>query len=277
MSGMSPVRSAAEVLDAIQKVKAGATAFCTNFFPAQSKLESWVAHDELTSVARDGVTFFLRKDRDFAHLYFSAATPSAFGREIGQLAANAPRKLSTDIVGPEASLAELLKLAEQGGFRRYSRLVRLARTASPIEPSSAESTAATELAASAHAPEILRLIEGAFDRFADQLPTLYEIEAAIAARQIFIIKHNGAVAALLFFETQGLTSTIRYWLVAEQYHSRGFGSTLIRHYFTNQPAVRRFILWVRATNDNAIQKYAHYGYVPDGLVDHVLVSEPAPS
>jgi ribosomal protein S18 acetylase RimI-like enzyme len=274
---MSPVRSVGEVLDAIQKVKTGAKAFCTNFFPVQSKLESWVAHDELTSEACDGVTFFLRKDRDFAHLYFSAAAPAAFGREIRQLATNAPRKLSTDIVGPEASLTELLDLAEQSGFRRYSRLVRLARVASTVTPPSAQSAAAIELAASGNAPEILGLIEGSFDRFADQLPTLYEIEAAIAARQILLIKHNGDVAALLFFETQGLTSTIRYWLVAEQFHSRGFGSTLIRHYFANQPAVRRFTLWVRTTNENAIQKYAHYGYAPDGLVDHVLLSEPAPT
>lgn len=272
---MSPVRSAGEVLDAIQKIKAGATAFCTNFFPVQSKLESWVAHNELTTEPRDGVTFFLRKDRDFAHLYFCAASPAAFGREVRQLSAQSPHQLATDIVGPEASLAELLSLAQQGGFRRYSRLIRLARVASAVTSPSVPQAAGIDVAAEGDAPEILRLIEGSFDRFADQLPTLHEIEAAIAARQILIIKLEGEIAALLFFETQGLTSTIRYWLVAAQFHSRGFGSTLMRHYFLSQPAVRRFILWVTATNENAIRKYQHYGYAPDGLVDHVLLSEPA--
>jgi ribosomal protein S18 acetylase RimI-like enzyme len=272
---MSPVCSAGEVLEAIQKVKAGATAFCTNFFPVQSKLESWVAHDELTTEPQDGVTFFLRKDRDFAHLYFCAASPSAFGREVRQLSANRTHKLAIDIVGPEASLAELLSLAEQGGFCRYSRLVRLARVASAVTSPSVPQGAGIDVAAKGDAPEILRLIDASFDRFADQLPTLYEIEAAAAARQIFIIKQNGKIAALLVFETQGLTSTIRYWLVAPQFHSRGLGSTLIRHYFLNQPPVRRFILWVTATNENAIQKYQHYGYAPDGLVDHVLLSDPA--
>jgi hypothetical protein len=270
---MSPVRTAGEVLEAIQKVKAGATAFCTNFFPVQSKLESWVAHGELIAEVRDGVTFFLRKDRDFAHLYFCAANPSALGCELGQLSTIATEKLAADLVGPEASLADLLKLAEQSGFRRYSRLVRLARVASAITPSSAQSPAGIELATDAAGPDVLRLIEHSFDRFADQLPTLYEIEAAIANGQIFVIKQNTQLAALLFFETQGLTSTIRYWLVAAEFHSRGFGSALIRHYFTSQPAVRRFILWVTANNENAIQRYQHYGYAPDGLVDHVLVSE----
>jgi CRISPR/Cas system CMR-associated protein Cmr5 small subunit/GNAT superfamily N-acetyltransferase len=270
---MIPVRSAAEVLEAIQKVKAGASAFCTNFFPVQSKLENWVAHNELVVETCDGVTFFLRKDRDFSHLYFCAANPSAFGRELAHLSSSLREGIATDLVGPEASLTELLTLAQQCGFRRYSRLVRLARVASAVRTPSIQSAAEIEFAAEADGPAILKSIERSFDRFADQLPTSYEIQSAIAARQIFVIRQNGAIAALLFSETQGLTSTIRYWLVAAQFHSRGFGSALIRHYFTTQSAVRRFILWVTATNENAIQKYQHYGYAPDGLVDHVLVSE----
>jgi len=270
---MTPVRTAGEVFEAIQKVKTGATAFCTNFFPVQSKLENWVAHQELSSHSCDGVTFFLKKDRDFAHLYFCASEPAAFGRQLNQLPALTSDKLSIDLVGQEASLTELLKLTEQGGFSRYSRLVRLARAATTL--TSVRTGVAIELAAEGDAPAILSLIGELFDRYADQLPLAYEIEAAIAAKQIFVIRQNSEIAALLYYETQGLTSTIRYWLVAAPFHARGFGSALIRHYFSNQPAVRRFVLWVTATNDNAIQKYQHYGYAPDGLVDHVLVREPA--
>jgi GNAT superfamily N-acetyltransferase len=270
---MTPVRTAGEVLEAIQKVKAGATAFCTNFFPVQSKLENWVAHEELSSeTQKNGVAFFFRKDRDFARLYFCAQSPATLAQELQQLPPITTEKLATDLVGPESSLVELLKLAEQAGFRRYSRLVRLARTASVATSSDGPSPSPISFAAGSDAPAILGLIEHSFDRFADQLPTLYEIEAAIATRQIFVVKQNEGIGALLFFETQGLTSMIRYWLVAEQFQSRGFGSALMRYYFSRQPGVRRFILWVTATNDNAIQKYQHYGYTPDGLVDHVLVN-----
>jgi len=270
---MSPVRTAGEVLEAIQKIKAGSTAFCTNCFPVQSKLENWVAHQELSSELFEGATFFLRADRDFAHLYFCASNASAFGQQLQLLSASTTQKLAIDLIGPEPSLVELLKLTEQAGFSRYSRLVRLARVASAATPVQAASEVG--VASERDASAILGLIEHSFDRFADQLPGLYEIEAAIARRQIFVIKLNGEIAALLFFETQGLTSAIRYWLVAAQFHSRGLGSALMRRYFSSQSAVRRFILWVTATNDNAIQKYQHYGYQPDGLVDHVLVNKPA--
>ena len=109
---------------------------------------------------------------------------------------------------------------------------------------------------------IINLLECSFDRYADQLPMLYEIEAAIEARQILAVKCEGTLAALLFFETQGFTSTIRYWVVAERFRSHRFGSALIRHYFAAQSAVRRFILWVTADNENAVLKYRHYGYAP---------------
>ena len=123
----------------------------------------------------------------------------------------------------------------------------------------------------ADAASLLTLLEASFDPLADQLPTLYEIEDAIRARQIVIIKRAGELAAFLHFETQGFTSTVRYWVVAQPFQSQRLGAALMRNYFAAHPAVRRFILWVTASNDNAVQKYRHYGYAPDGLVDHVLI------
>jgi RimJ/RimL family protein N-acetyltransferase len=47
----------------------------------------------------------------------------------------------------------------------------------------------------------------------------------------------------------------------------------MRHYLGAPGGIRRFTLWVNAENQNAIQKYEHYGYAADGLVDHVLANE----
>ena len=32
------------------------------------------------------------------------------------------------------------------------------------------------------------------------------------------------------------------------------------------------VLWVRADNENAVRRYLHFGYAPDGLVDQVLAN-----
>jgi hypothetical protein len=105
---------------------------------------------------------------------------------------------------------------------------------------------------------------------------LYEIEAAVQAHQILVAKHEGALAGLLHFETQGVTSTLRFWAVADEFRALKFGSALIRQYFAVNSAVKRFNLWVAADNVNAVQKYGHYGYTPDGLVDYVLANELVP-
>jgi hypothetical protein len=270
---MSPVTRLSQVVDAIQGAKAGAPAFCTNFFPTQSKLQAWIDHGELLGEFRDRSAFFTRKDRDFWHLYFYAPDAATLEREIAALAALKEERVTVDLVGSEASLGNLISAVGSAGFRPYTRLLRLARGSQSSEPQCPTDVAEVVWANATDCQAILDLLESSFDRYADQLPMPYEIEEAIKARQVLVVKSDGAIAALLFFETQGFTSTIRYWVVADRFRSHHFGSALMRFYFSTQTAVRRFILWVTAENENAVLKYRHYGYNPDGLVDRVLVNE----
>lgn len=270
---MTSVRTVDEVFNAVQKVKAGAPAFCTNFFPAQKKLEGWIQHGELMSECRDGAAFLFKKDRNLQRFYFCAASVGMLQREIANLPVLKTDPVVTDLVGSETALDEVMKSLEAVGFRRYSHLQRMARASRPITASASGADAPVVFAEAADSRAILDLLESSFDRYADQVPMLYEIDAAIEAKQVLTIKYDGGLAAMLFFETQGFTSTIRYWVVADQFQSRRLGASLIRHYFATQSAVRRFILWVVATNENAVKKYRHYGYAPDGLVDHVLAND----
>ena len=270
---MAPVTTVSQVFAAIQGAKAGASAFCTNFFPAQGKLQGWVDRAELLGQFQDRSAFFLRKDRDFWHLYFCAPDVATLRQGIEALPNLKTQRVAVDLVGSEAVLGDLLNALELAGFRRYARLIRLARPGQPTQSQSSSGGEVVGYADKSDCPAIIHLLECSFDRYADQLPTLDEIEAAIAARQVLVVRQEGARAALLYFESQGFTSTVRYWVVAEQFRAHRFGSALMRHYFSAQGVIRRFILWVTADNENAVMKYRHYGYVPDGLIDHVLVNE----
>jgi ribosomal protein S18 acetylase RimI-like enzyme len=271
---MIPAGTSGEVLEAIQKVKAGAPAFCTNFFPLQRKLQEWTWHGELQVEAREGAAFFLRQDRDFWRFYFCAADVAALRREITALAELKSRPLVTDLVGSEEALHEVIATLASAGFRPYSRLQRMARAGGlPAEnPSGAESQEVV-WAENGDGMAVLELLESSFDRHADQLPFAREIDAAIDGRQILTVKSGGTLAALLHFETQGFTSVVRYWAVDGRFRAQRFGSALMRRYLESHGAVRRFTLWVVSENKNAIEKYRHYGYEPDGLVDHVLANE----
>ncbi len=269
---MTPIASVNQVFEVIQEVKAGAPAYCTNFFPVQKKLQGWIDRGELRAETRKGSAFFLRSDRGFQHLYFCAASLAELQRDIAASDWMKTERLTMDLVGNEASLAGMLDAFEAGGFRRYSKLQRLARASQPLAEAAEAAEQKVVPAEAGDCDAVLELLDSSFDKYADQLPTAPEIEEAIRDRQIVLIKSGGELAALLHFETQGFTSTIRYWVVAAPFRSQRLGSVLMRHYFTAQSAVRRFILWVVGTNDDAIRKYKHFGYAPDGLVDHVLAN-----
>jgi hypothetical protein len=262
---MTPFRTVAEVLTAIQTVKAGAADFCTNFFPDGQKLQDWVGRNEL---------FLFRRDRDFSRMFFCAASPAALREGLAALPNLRAERVVAEVVGAESALTGMLAGLEAAGFHRYRKLQRMARLGQSTLPPAAGAEMPVTLAEGADAPMILNSLKGAFDRYAEQLPTASEIESAVAAGQIFVVKLDGKLAGLLFFETQGMTSTLRYWLVAEGFRDRHVGAALMRRYLATQSAVRRFLLWVIASNDNAVQKYLRFGFAPDGLVDHVLASAP---
>jgi len=270
---MKLVTDATQVLSAIQTVKSAGAGFSTNFFAAPQKIKEWIEHAELFSDLRDEATLLFRKDRDFWHLYFAAVNNSTLLWELQNAPALDSVPLVVDLIGHEAALGELVKLFEDVGYRRYTRLFRMAflpfagsvRNATPLDER-------VTWASSADCVSILDLLSLSFDRYAEQLPALHEIETAVANRQIFVAKHGAQLAGLLFFETQGFTSLLRYWLVAPEFRDQHFGSILMHRYLTDQVNVRRFILWVIADNAAAIRKYRHYGFVPDDLVDHVLVN-----
>ena len=269
---MKPIHTVDDVFNAIQQAKANAPAFRTNFFPVKEKLQGSIDRGELTGQTGEGTAFFLRRDRDFWHLYFSAASVPALQSGLDSLAELKGKPVTVDLVGQEPAVKELTPVFESMGFRHRTRIVRLTRMSQTAPVGSAVLDRRVVPAEKADCPAIVELLLRSFDRFAEQIPELHEMEVAAQNGQVFLVKEGGKPAAMLYFEAQGLTSYVRYWLVDGPFRAAGYGSALMRHYFAVQSSAKRFILWVLANNENAIQKYRHYGYAPDGLVDHVLAN-----
>lgn len=260
------------VFDAVERTKATAADFRTNLLLDRRKLEPWIERQDMLAETCDGCAFFLRKDRDFFHLYFCAADTSALARGFGISDALRAKPLVIDVLQNRGEPTDLAEIMGQAGFRPYNRLQRMFRMAPLAGGAYAKDESVISYAEPSDLLRILELLECSFDRFASQLPTLDELKTAVSAQQILLARSGPALAALLIFETQGLTSAVRFWLVTEDFRGQRYGSTLIRHYFDTQDRVRRFILWVLVDNADAIRKYEHYGYAPDGLIDQVFVN-----
>ena len=270
---MQPVDTVNQVFTAIQQVKTNATAFCTNFFPAPQKLQSWIDHRELFCEHHSEAVFFFRKDRDFWRIYFCATNTGKLKQELMDLPDMKTKSMVMDLIEREAAPDSSLPIMESIGFRRYTRLHRLVRPGSPASQPHSSGGLQPVYAGNEDIQAVSDMLNVSFDHYAEQLPATFEIATAINNRQILMIKHARTLAGLLFFETQGVTSTIRYWVVAEKFRTLRYGSALMRAYFAAHAAIQRFNLWVIADNQPAILRYRHYGYAPDKLVDHILVNK----
>lgn len=274
---MRLIESPLDVGEAIGQVKRGASAYTSNFFPAPRKLEGWVAHRQLFGERVGDAAFFWRPEADLWHLHFCAASPAALAAALAGCPGLRSEPVVVDLVGQARALDEVGRIFCEAGFRPHTRLFRMARVAPVASPPVVVPDSRVEPAVGGDVQPIHRWLYRSFDCRAEQIPPPYELEAAVSAGQIRVVRIDGRLAGLLFFETQGLTSTLRYWLVAPEHRAARVGSALMQWYLAAHPAVRRFLLWVVEGNANAIGKYEHYGYAPDGLVDHVLANEVIPA
>jgi len=262
---------AAGLLERLRGVRSGGSGFTTSFFASRGQAEAWV---------RRGVLFFhpgaecvlvFRCDRDFLHLYHAAANASALRAALGAVDALAGgSRVTADLVDREGAVGALADLYAECGFARYAVLVRMTRLAGSALPDAAEA-AGVEWAEAADAPAVLSFLERLLDRYAEQIPDLVEIAAAIAHRNVLLVRYGGELGGVLHFELQGKTAILRYWWLDDRFRAQGIGARLIRRMFTLCASARRIVLWVFAGNENAIVRYEHYGFRRDGLVDQVMM------
>jgi ribosomal protein S18 acetylase RimI-like enzyme len=266
---MITVETSEDVYRILQTVKQHVRGFVTNFYPSRSKLESWIGRRELSVTTAEAGALFLRRDADFSHLYFFAADLESLRVSLGTFLVSEPGTIVADLLGREDEAGPMANALAASGFSQYSRLIRLARLSAGGPPQAIQP--GVEFAEAHDAEAVTRMLRTSFDHYAEQLPDLEEIRKAVAAQRILVVRSAGEIAGLLFFEVEGLTSVLRYWLVDTRFRNQKVGSRLIRSYFAACATARRFILWVLSDNQNAIGRYEGYGYRPDRLTDRVLI------
>jgi len=249
----------------------------TNFYPVPAKLQRSIERGELFSTTAGDVLFVLRRDRDFLHLSFVAGTAEELAAALRELVPSVAETVTVDVLGPRERVAELAELFAPTGFRRHCELHRMTRTTRQEDtpPPPAPPDPEVVFASRDDGPALAAMLETALDRHGEQIPDEDEMTRAAADRKILIVRSGPAIAGLLFFEVTGQSSLLRHWLVAPTHRDQRIGARLMRRYFADCKDVRRFLLWVISENHNAIDRYRHYGYAQDGLIDQVLIRRPS--
>jgi ribosomal protein S18 acetylase RimI-like enzyme len=249
----------------------------TNFYPVPDKLERSIARGDLFAQPVGDVLFVLRRDRDFLHLAFLAHATADLAAALPAVVASADRALTVDLLAPHDRVAELaapFTQADEAGLCTLDRMTKLTKVTAPGDTPAAAPDPEVELAQPGDGAALARMLEAALDRHAEQIPDDDEMTRAAAAGVSRRLAGD-ALAGLLFYEVTGQSSLLRHWLVDPAHRDQRVGARLMRRYFADCNDVRRFLLWVISDNHNAIDRYRHYGYQADGLVDQVLIRRPS--
>ena len=273
----------------------------TNFYPVPDKLQRSIERGELFSMTAGNVLFVLRRDRDFLHLSFVASAATELGAALRELIAGVAETITVDLLGPRERVAELTELFVQAGFRGHCVLHRMTKVTKQAEVSPPAPDPEVVFAGRDDAAALAGMLDTALDRHAEQIPDEDEMARAASERKILVVRSGptigeagsrgvgtptalpagrgsspvGSIAGLLYFEVTGQSSLLRHWLVDPAHRDRRIGARLMRRYFADCNDVRRFLLWVISDNHNAIDRYRHYGYREDGLIDQVLIRRPS--
>lgn len=265
------VTDGGQIVEVIRQVKKGSRGFVTNFFAGHKQIDPWVRRSELSLVQTGRCVWIRRRDRDFAHLYYFAADSQALEESLAGVDGVAGgMQLAIDLVGRQGDVDVLAEAFRRHGFADQAVLVRMSLV---VDASSSNEVMAVDAVAAvpADAPAIVALLERWFDRYSKQIPLVEEVQEAISAGSILLVRRGEKIAGLLFFEAAGATATLRYWCVDEPFRDEGIGASLIRSMFHLCRSCKSIVLWVCAENENAIRRYKHYGFRETDTVDRILL------
>lgn len=272
---MRPLTSIVSLQQAIQHAKHGASGFTTNFFASTEQIQFWIDRGALFYIEDTHGSLIFRRDRDFHHLYHFAANVDALGTILNKLneSKDYDVTLTSDLIGRNNDVQNLVAVYSQNGFTPYTSLFRMVRLADFDQFSDYQDTDVF-FAEPTDAVRIFEFLEGLLDRFAEQIPVLEDIEKAIAQHSILTVRCSQGIGGVLFFKTTGLTSVIRYWFVNKDFRNLGIGARLIKTYFRLcHGECKRITLWVISNYEDAIQKYGHYGFQNDTIVDQIMMRQ----
>ena len=243
----------------------------TNFYPNDEKLDYWIEKNIFYLNSFANSVFFFRKDRDFFHLYFCSINLLSLQDDLKFINEQYSEILVADCIGPDSYLSPLVEVFETCGFKKYILYHRMKRFIQANELLLEVSQDVTFPTLN-DAPIISAMFESNFDRYAEQLPTIEELEMANNNKEVILIRDHFKIAGVLIRKTAPKSSLWMFFLVNKECRNQKNGSKLLSYFF-NECRNKRIIMWVLDNNINAIEIYKHYGFTFDSLDDQIMTNK----
>jgi len=269
---MKKVTDFIEINQAVVRIKNYKKKLVTNFFPNREKVEIWISKNQFYTIEIGEVIYFLKKNENFYALFFIASSNEELDKSLLELLVDFSEEiLMLDIVQREET-SDLLNVFYSKSFNLYTSLVRMNRLNHQVDLLSI-STDGVKEASGHHLISLTNILYSFFDEKAEQLPDEKELGNWIENKNVLIYEEDNQIGGFLVYEIIGNTLYLRYWFVHPNFRDKRVGSKLFYEFENKGKDANRHLFWVIRSNENAIKRYKHYGFVEEKMYNFVLTNK----
>jgi GNAT superfamily N-acetyltransferase len=269
---MKKVTDFIEINKAVVRIKNYNKKLVTNFFPNREKIEIWISKNQFYMIEMGEVIYFIKKNANFYTLFYTASSNEELDKSLTVLLVDFSNEvLMLDIVQREEN-SDLLNVFYNKSFSVYTALVRMNRL-NHEENLLYIPTDGIKEASSHHLLPLNNMLHSFFDEKAEQIPDEKELLNWIENKNVLIHEEDNKIGGFLIYEIIGKTLYLRYWFVHPDFREKRIGSKLFNEFETKGKDTNRHLFWVIRSNENAIKRYKHYGFVEEKMYNFVLTNK----
>jgi ribosomal protein S18 acetylase RimI-like enzyme len=241
----------------------------TNFFITEQQFNQLLSENKIEAFKSESACYLLTEDFGFKRLYFIVSHVAELKLILDYLNESVEDEISVETAGNFVYIKDLKEIFLQNGFFEYSSMVRMSKVRKEIEDITYENI---HVLTKDKKEEFHRLYKKYFDKFVERIPTGNEIDGFIEKQSAYYFSDNNEIQGFIVFEIHGITSHLRYWFVHPNYRDKKIGSKLIQIFFNMGSNVKRELFWVIKSNENAIKRYKHFGFVEEDMHNLILIN-----
>ena len=265
---MQLAKSFDELQQRVAEIRALRRGFITNFFPDLTKHGLWIEKEDCFIERIGNSLFIIKKSPAFWNVFYCSTTIDDLEDELKPfLTLNPDATMMFDLLGREVQCHPLVEMFKKLGCTETTSLVRMTRMTGLMEYAS---DATVRYAINEDLPVISEQLHLYFDERTEQIPYNEELTDYANQKRVLVCEKDGVIAGFLIFELNATTLYLRYWFTHPDFRDEKVGSRLLRRSFYEGKDTKRQILWVISSNENAIKRYKHYGFVEENMYDYVM-------
>lgn len=265
---MERVQSIEQLQQQSTEIRAIHKGFITNFFLDPVKHGLWIEKGDCYHERLGCTLFIIKQSPTFWNVFYCSTTLDEFSNDLSSfMAEHSTITMMFDVVGRDVQCQPMVELFKGKGIKEATSLVRMTRMAEPFEYIV---DASIRKATEADIPLVSRLLHQHFDAQTEQIPYDEELIDYAGQGHVLICEDQGKMAGFLIYELNATTLYLRYWFTHPDFRDKKVGSRLLRRFFEEGRDTKRQLFWVIRTNENAIKRYRHYGFVEENMYDFVM-------